>query len=924
MHGTRPRNGATLSLVTVGVPNHAKSKSSATPALRARLAKLARLGSLGITARLLVSLTSVAILAATANLVVENGVSVIRLVTHPEPPQAPIPVESPRPAEAPRPLVRDPTRLVAALGEFDQAVRLVVESGGDATTTYDRAFAVLAAAAHSYADGPGASAADASAARDAALAHSRDSRRLVQVTRDHRDAIADYSVNLTAMGTRVQTSIDRAWKIMGRVVARQSLIKLSAQLDVVRSTFARRDASASASSLATRLAPAELAFATSLQQNADALRRSQGGEWLDDMRANLAHLEAARLRMAQAETRRARLATAYFSESDRLIRSLSAASKNAAPAPVRPAASRPASAPVPAIIKREPIAAEPPTPSIARRSLVATLSLVVLALLTWISIVTILGVLRQVRRLTGATRQLARGEPIKPIVPGGIRELDAIGVAIDSMARQLAVAQLANADAQRRLEGTVAERTRDLKDLAEKDPLTGLPNRRQLFASLSAAIEHAKTWKCQLGVFYLDVDNFKILNDSMGHVFGDRVLIEIGRRLESVALPFGFAGRLGGDEFMIVQEEAGSVEEIRSAGNAIVHAFEKAIEVEGREIIVSVSVGASVYPDHETSEESLLRAADAALFSAKELGRSRLSMFTPELLARVSAKFAMEQRLRRAIEKQEFELFYQPEVNLQTLEVSLVEALLRWRMPDGTYQCPGEFLSVAEEFGLLAEIDEWVMNAAVEAVAQWRRGPWPDARIAINVSPRQLLDQRFVGKLRELLARCAVPADCLELELTESVLQTGPATIKALTDLRALGVAIALDDFGTGYSSLASLEQLPLTRVKLDRSLIARIDTSARSASIARATLVLCAELGLEVTAEGVERVEQFSALLEFGALSLQGYLLAYPLPASQLMPAIRRLPARCQELVLSCGPVGKSRVSVAAEAGLFASAAAD
>jgi EAL domain-containing protein (putative c-di-GMP-specific phosphodiesterase class I) len=205
---------------------------------------------------------------------------------------------------------------------------------------------------------------------------------------------------------------------------------------------------------------------------------------------------------------------------------------------------------------------------------------------------------------------------------------------------------------------------------------------------------------------------------------------------------------------------------------------------------------------------------------------------------------------------------------------------------------------VAEESGLIVEISDWVLRTAIQTAAQWHRGAWPDARVAINVSPRQFLDYRFVSKLEQLLKEYELPARCVELELTESVLQTGSHTIKTLDQLRAVGVAIALDDFGTGYSSLASLQQLPLTRVKLDQSLIAGIDDSARAASIARATIALCRGLGLDVTAEGVERLEQFAMLLSNGSISLQGYLFSRPVPRDDLLPLLKRLPAHCQELL--------------------------
>ena len=347
-----------------------------------------------------------------------------------------------------------------------------------------------------------------------------------------------------------------------------------------------------------------------------------------------------------------------------------------------------------------------------------------------------------------------------------------------------------------------------------------------------------------------------------------------------------------------MQQDGADAEGILAFGTSIVRAFDTPLQVDDREVIVSVSVGASVFPDHERDAEALLRAADAALFRAKALGRSQLATFTPELLVTASAKFAIEQRLRRAIQGDEFELFYQPLINTETLDVELVEALIRWRMPDGSFRAPDEFLAVAEESGLIVEISDWVLRTAICTAARWHRG---------RLAGRARRDQRLAAavprlSIREHVSRscCAsidLPARCLELELTETVLQTGAHTIKTLDQLRAIGVAVALDDFGTGYSSLASLQQLPLTRVKLDRSLIAGIDDSARSASIARATIALCRGLGLEVTAEGVERMEQLAMLLPHQAISLQGYLFSRPVSAIELLPLLERLPAHCEAL---------------------------
>jgi EAL domain-containing protein (putative c-di-GMP-specific phosphodiesterase class I) len=263
-------------------------------------------------------------------------------------------------------------------------------------------------------------------------------------------------------------------------------------------------------------------------------------------------------------------------------------------------------------------------------------------------------------------------------------------------------------------------------------------------------------------------------------------------------------------------------------------------------------------------------------------------------------KFTIEQGLRRAIEHDEFELVFQPEVSLDSMEMVLVESLLRWRLPDGRQAPPAEFLSVTEESGLIVEVGNWVMRKAIETASHWHHGEWPDARVAINVSPRQLLDPRFVDNVQDLLREFELPPECIELELTESVLQTGPATIDSLRRLRAHKIAIALDDFGTGYSTLASLENLPLTRIKLDRSLIASIDSSARSAAITTALIGLCRSLGLEITAEGIERAEQFSVLAEYRSLHLQGYLISKPIAADAVLQAKRMIPSIMHDLLLS------------------------
>jgi hypothetical protein len=322
------------------------------------------------------------------------------------------------------------------------------------------------------------------------------------------------------------------------VVARQSLLKLNAEVDAIQTTFALRDATRPLGPLVARLAETERAFADTLQRNADALRRSQGEEWLAGVRSDLAKLDASRERLAQADRRKTQLTQAFFAQSERLAEKISVVGGEVRISPTSsPGASSPADPPAGGAVPpaaesaasvvanpSEPLATAPGTDAPpSRRPLVAWLSLIVLAVLAYICTVTIVSVVRQVRRLMEATRQLSRGEEVQPVARGGIPELDALGSAFNSMAQQLAAARLTDLEAQRRLENKIEERTRDLKDLAERDPLTGLSNRRQLFAALDASIERARGIGSKLGAFFLDIDNFKIINDSMGHAYGDRV-----------------------------------------------------------------------------------------------------------------------------------------------------------------------------------------------------------------------------------------------------------------------------------------------------------------------------------------------------------------------------------------------------------------
>jgi diguanylate cyclase (GGDEF)-like protein len=843
-----------------------------------RLKRWLTLGSIGIVPRLIIAFASVGALAAVANLIVENGVAILEqqrnaaLERNAADSQA---ISSLRDSMDRARRVVISAELLNSLGEFDRSVHdhATVDST-ESRARYANARIAMDRALSRHLGDSGIPVTHAFPKTFAE--HKAGAELLLSARRERRELLEKYSGVLASLELRVRTATEQSWKVLGR---RQPLAELRADLETLKAAFAEPDAFASGA-----LARAERSLTETLRNRAGALRRSPGPDFLAAVEGASRTLAATREAFAGVERRRLAAADTFARESRRL-RTLLPAQFDEGPAQAASVASVAAPAAVPEIFA-------PPSGSI-----VAWMSAAVLAVLLYVCFATIFSIVRPVRRLIAATKRLARGENARVVVHGGIRELDVLGVAFNSMAEQLAAARAAAHGALQELEAKVEERTRQLQTLAEQDPLTGIANRRQLFVALNDCLERARAAGNRLGLFILDIDNFKTLNDSLGHPFGDRVLVEIAGRLEAVVGSQGFAARLGGDEFTVVLTGSATTEEIVAFGSRIVRAFEKPLGVDDREIIVSVSIGASVFPEHEQDAEELLRAADAALFRAKALGRSQVALFTPELLDDASEKFAIEQRLRRAIQNDEFELFYQPLIDTETLDVTCVEALIRWRTPEGGFLAPADFLDVAEESGLIVEISDWVLRTAIRTAARWHRGEWPGARVAINVSPRQFLDYRFVSRLEELLREHDLPARCLELELTESLLQTGAQTIRTLDQLRAIGVSIALDDFGTGYSSLASLQKLPLTRVKLDRSLIAGVDDSTRSASIARATIALCRGLGLEVTAEGVERLEQFANLMSYRAITLQGYLLARPVTARDVPSVLASLPAHCREL---------------------------
>jgi diguanylate cyclase (GGDEF)-like protein len=817
----------------------------------------------------------------------------------------------------------DSNPLLFAVDQFDNAVNARIQANTTANAlrlqrsgeAVDRAAVAFVASAKGIAKQPDLQELDA-----IIQTHKQDGEEVVRLADDRRALLDEYANQHESMRSRMNASLDRALTIFGRVVARRSLLKLRDALeDIGRQMASLSSPGDYEPSTVTAIVAAETEFAETLDKYASGPSSSQKREWLSAMQDDFARLVTARSSLIQLDEE-SRAAWERFQDTEAEITILAEA---VARTPIPAAKPRSSSKSSPARLQVDPEGVHPPIyPVIDARAyqvpryrsmtttvrpadnrprlLIAWISAGVLLLLVTASFLTVRSIVVPVRRLLHATARLAKGDVEARVPPGGIKELATLGVAFNRMAEQLAAAQVNTRSYQQDLERQVVERTRQLQFLAEHDPLTSLPNRRQLSKLLDTAIERAAQTNRRVGVFFLDVDNFKNINDGMGHTFGDGVLKALATRLQEVAHGFGFAARVGGDEFTVVYAAATSVEEIPNAGLDLVQAFQKPLSIDGRDLAVSVSVGASMYPDHEQDAAALLRAADAALFRAKGLGRSRFNLFTPDLLEVAAAKLATEQGLRRALETGEFELVFQPELNVYTGRVDIVEALIRWRQPDGRLASPGEFLAIAEESDLIMAVSDWVLCTAIETAAAWHHGAWPEARVAINVSSRQLIDTAFVERVMMLLEDHRLPARCIEIELTETVLQTGAATIDALRQLRAHGVSIALDDFGAGYSSVASLQLLPFTRIKLDRSLIERIDTDPRSASITRAIIRLCDSLDLEVTAEGIERPEQLESLLGYRAMRVQGYLFSKPVPQHALLRVIASMPDVVQSALWS------------------------
>ena len=421
----------------------------------------------------------------------------------------------------------------------------------------------------------------------------------------------------------------------------------------------------------------------------------------------------------------------------------------------------------------------------------------------------------------------------------------------------------------------------ELARMAHYDALTNLPNRGLLLARLTRAMGRADRADTLVAVLFLDLDQFKEINDSLGHAVGDAVLKAIAQRLEGCLRSTDTVARLGGDEFTILLENLRGTDEIAGIADKLLRAIARPAEVAGQTLHLSTSIGVTVYPRDERNADTLLRNADLAMYHAKQEGRNNVQFFSPDMSERTEQRVDLVARLRGALGRGEFALHYQPQVDVRSGTITGVEALLRWRDPERGMVPPAQFIPIAEDTGLIVPIGEWVLREACAQAQRWLAAGYGPLTVAVNLAPRQFRQKDLVATVAGILADTGLPAGCLELEITEStMMQRAEEAAACLRELHALGVRISLDDFGTGYSSLAYLHRFPVHSLKVDQTFVRDIKSDRDDAAIVSTVITLARQMKLKSLAEGVETREQLAFLRTRGCDYFQGFLFCRPLPA--------------------------------------------
>jgi diguanylate cyclase (GGDEF)-like protein len=419
--------------------------------------------------------------------------------------------------------------------------------------------------------------------------------------------------------------------------------------------------------------------------------------------------------------------------------------------------------------------------------------------------------------------------------------------------------------------------------LATHDDLTRLPNRLVFGQAVGEAVKAGQHSGQLFAVMFIDLDRFKLINDTLGHAAGDILLVEIARRLRECVRNSDLVARIGGDEFVILLRDVSDVREVTTVARKILSAVVKPVTIHGQECRITASIGISQFPTDAQDEVSLSKNADAAMYVAKEEGRNNFVFHSDRIKIQTVERLMLETSLRRAVERSELVLHYQPKRNLNRGDISGVEALLRWQHPDLGLLRPNRFIPLAEETGLIVPIGKWVLETACAQNMSWQRQGLLPIRIAVNLSPRQFADPRLVADIRAALEKSAMPPELLELEITETMVMQHPErTMQILGSIKQLGITLSIDDFGTGYSSMSLVKRLPIDALKIDRAFVREIASDPDDKAIAEAIIALAHALDLTVVAEGVETAEQEAVLRAQNCDEIQGYLVCQPVPAEE------------------------------------------
>ncbi|SDS94441.1 sensor domain-containing phosphodiesterase [Bradyrhizobium canariense] len=428
--------------------------------------------------------------------------------------------------------------------------------------------------------------------------------------------------------------------------------------------------------------------------------------------------------------------------------------------------------------------------------------------------------------------------------------------------------------------------------LASHDSLTGLPNREMFNQLLQAAMLTAQRRRLQFAMLFIDLDRFKVINDSLGHEAGDALLVETAKRLRRDLRQGDIVARLGGDEFVVILEHSAARGEIEQIAGKLLLAVSQPVQLSGHECLATASIGVAMFPDHGADVHTLTKNADMAMYLAKEDGKNNFRFFTHQVKMPSIERLTLENCLRHALERNEFSLHYQPKVDLASRQITGVEALLRWTHPEHGVLPPGQFIPLAEETGLIVPIGRWVLNAACAQNMAWQRRGLRPVSMAVNLSPRQFADENLLHDVDEALAASDMSPVLLQLEVTESMMMRNVSrAIKVLDEIRSRGIRLAIDDFGTGYSSMSLMKQFPIDTLKIDRSFVRDLPDDSEDKAIAQAIIRMGKALEMTIVAEGVETVAQEAFLRAHGCDEMQGFLFSRPLPPEQLADLLRPAP---------------------------------